>query len=229
MLDVCYAQGAVTSDPDILCRRCACTRAELDARWTAIQRHFQVDKHDRNKLVNKHANIIRREYFAFCRQQSRKGIASGKKRGRKTPMESAISGTEVEPPEEPKMNQEQVQVLELSTSTTPPAPPSKGGSSGGDFSDCVERIRGKHPNPSQFDVGVQYLTEKECSDDPAWRKDFERIHTLWCEYWRESSNGRRVTYCGAPKFGDFVQNWKSYQKGPETEPKPNTSWAEGLK
>jgi len=129
MLDVCYAQGSVTSDAAILCRRCACTSEELESRWAVIRRHFQAHKKDKGKLVNAHANLVRRDYFAYVRQQKRKGALGGRKKGTQNANEDneipSTSLATAKPLVKPDESQEQEQEQEQEGRTeksTPPAP-----------------------------------------------------------------------------------------------------------
>lgn len=69
MLDTCYAQGSVSSDPEILCRKCVCGREELEVRWAKIRCHFYQDKHDSSRLKNKLADAYRKNYFVFLQKQ----------------------------------------------------------------------------------------------------------------------------------------------------------------
>ncbi len=79
----------------------------------------------------------------------------------------------------------------------------------GEFADWIASVRERHPNPSQFNVGVQMLTEKSGLDT----EQFLEVHRRWCDHWNANENGRF-----APKFTDFVLNWESYAKGPPTPP-----------
>jgi hypothetical protein len=120
------------------------------------------------------------------------------------------------PPVNPKPTLSYPSPFSSSPSGTPP-PPS--------FADWLAKIRDRHPNPSQFQIGVQRLTERPSVEDPKWREHFTEVHVEWCKYWLRDKGGKF-----APKFADFVENFEAYEKGP---PKPvvddsDNSWAEGL-
>lgn len=96
MLDACYTQGSVTSDLDTLCRKCSCTRAELDARWALIRKHFSADRKGENRLTNKFANAYRSNFFAFLREQSRKGGKGGRPRSHQNGEDKASAHKDIE-------------------------------------------------------------------------------------------------------------------------------------
>jgi len=80
MLDACYTQGSVTSDPEILCRKCACTREELNSRWPLIVKHFVKDGHTPERLRNKIADTVRASFFEHVSLQRANGALGGRRK-----------------------------------------------------------------------------------------------------------------------------------------------------
>lgn len=68
LLFSCYAQGRFPDDFDWMCRRCACTREQLDTTWPAIARHFPISK-EQGYRWNLRANIVRQEYYRYVERQ----------------------------------------------------------------------------------------------------------------------------------------------------------------
>ncbi len=68
LLDHCYGQGKIPDDPEWICRRCACTFDEYEKTWKVIGRHFPKISRTAYRY-NVHADIFRREYFAYVEKQ----------------------------------------------------------------------------------------------------------------------------------------------------------------
>jgi len=112
MLDCCYIQGSVSSEPAILERRCACTTEELQRYWPIIEPHFYRDRQT-GRLRNKHADKFREEYLGFLERQGTNGAKGGrppKNPGLSSGFPSGFpieepTGLQVEnPAENPKLN-----------------------------------------------------------------------------------------------------------------------------
>lgn len=76
MLDYCYIQGSISSDPIVLAKRCACTREELRDRWEMLERHFYTAPD--GKLRNKFADKFRGEYENYIHKQAAHGKTGGR-------------------------------------------------------------------------------------------------------------------------------------------------------
>jgi hypothetical protein len=77
LLDTCYGQGGFRYNPELLAKRCAVSLEVFDEIWPRIKRHFRVSKKDFSWLENKNANLFRREYFKYVKEQRnrrKKGI-----------------------------------------------------------------------------------------------------------------------------------------------------------
>ena len=68
LLDHCYTQGKVPDDPEWMCRRCACTREQLEVTWKIIGKHFPKIS-GTEYLSNVQADIFRKEYFSYVARQ----------------------------------------------------------------------------------------------------------------------------------------------------------------
>lgn len=82
-LDLCYAQGKIPKDLQILAAMCGCTMPEMERTWAVIRHHFQQDKHDENALRHKEADVVRRNFFASIRDQKRNAQKGGHAKARK--------------------------------------------------------------------------------------------------------------------------------------------------
>jgi hypothetical protein len=81
LLDQCYTQGSIPSDPELICRICSCTMAEFERYWPLMSAKFLKDKKDDSQLTNKRADAARSDYFRYCKEQKRRRVEYVKKRG----------------------------------------------------------------------------------------------------------------------------------------------------
>ncbi|MBK8742697.1 MAG: DUF1376 domain-containing protein [Betaproteobacteria bacterium] len=84
MLDICYAQGSVSSDLEILSRRCGCTVAEIEARWTVLRKHFRQDRTNKTRLVNDLASLFRKSHFEYVTKQQQNGAKGGTRKANRS-------------------------------------------------------------------------------------------------------------------------------------------------
>lgn len=77
-LDLCYATGSIPKDPSILARLCHTSEAEVVEIWPFIERHFYPLKNDKNRLGNHAADMFRRSFFKFKKEQKAKGKLGGR-------------------------------------------------------------------------------------------------------------------------------------------------------
>ncbi len=103
LIDLCYAQGSIPSDPKMLMRHCGATQAEWDRTWPMIARHFHKAKHDSEALCNDQADVFRQNYFKYCAEQREKGKKGGRPKSNginKMKTNGLCSGSENEKPDE---------------------------------------------------------------------------------------------------------------------------------
>jgi hypothetical protein len=77
LLDQCYSQGGFPDDAAYVMAKCACTQEEYDRWWPIIRRHFHVSKKDPHMLTNIFADLFRRQYRKYIkdqRERRKKGI-----------------------------------------------------------------------------------------------------------------------------------------------------------
>lgn len=96
LLDRCYAQGRIPSDPAILARMCRSTDIQFADVWPLIKRHFTADKNDGSYLRNKLADTFRSRYFRYKKTQREKAARGGRENG-KTPR--AVNPNDVNVPQ----------------------------------------------------------------------------------------------------------------------------------
>ncbi len=78
LLDLCYAQGSVPSDFQVLASMLGCAPVELETVWPQISRHFYTDKKDKNRFRNAPADARRKQFFAYVRTQRENGKSGGR-------------------------------------------------------------------------------------------------------------------------------------------------------
>jgi len=209
LLDLCYAQGSIPRDPSVLIRHCAATQEEWDRSWPVISRHFHVDKHDSESLVNDTANVFRRNYFKY-REQQRKNVKSKGsvkptvvkeiRNGGLTTVENNLNDGSTKTRQDKTIQEE---VSNWNAATDPDA--------------IVERMRAAHPKPSsRVLVQTAMFNAVSAGVNPVL---VEESHKLWCatEGWTEKSGQY------APKLEEWIDN-EGYLKRPNKDPpKPSTS------
>lgn len=224
MLDTCYAQGSVPSDPEILCRKCACTPAELEARWETIRRHFRQHKKSKNLLTNALADVMRKQFFKFRTEQRRNGARRWDK---KEPEKSnGINDSDRLASSEPKNNfrlalaileedKNKIRIKEEKRSNGSLAP-----------DDLASALCGRHRK-----TGDRTLVEHALADvlsslpetDPGDLCDFlDRRHVAWCRYWE--GNCEQVKFW--PKLSDWLTNggWRDLPPDADTGPDAPAEW-----
>jgi hypothetical protein len=77
LLDLCYAQGSIPKDFQTLASLVGCAPIEIEQVWANISRHFIDDKLDKNRLRNKTADVIRKNFFKYVSSQRVKGKKGG--------------------------------------------------------------------------------------------------------------------------------------------------------
>ena len=83
LLDVCYTQGAIPSDHEILARMCRASSEEFERAWNVIGSHFKRHSKDASALINSHANVFRNDYFRYIREQKSRGASGGTATGKR--------------------------------------------------------------------------------------------------------------------------------------------------
>jgi len=77
LLDLCYAQGSISSDFQILAAQVGCAPTEIEQIWPKIKRHFYADKHDPQRLRNHASDMYRKQFFEYISVQKDKGRVGG--------------------------------------------------------------------------------------------------------------------------------------------------------
>lgn len=93
MLDRCYVQGSVPYDFELLAKITAATPEEIERNWATIRSHFQQHPRDKSLLVNKHANVYRKQFFRALKQSRTNGERGGRPTATQKPSESKEMGT----------------------------------------------------------------------------------------------------------------------------------------
>ena len=83
LLDLCYTQGSITANFQILASQVGCAPIEIEQNWPLIKRHFQRDPHDPTRLRNKVADVYRKQYFSYISAQKAFGAVGGKRKAQR--------------------------------------------------------------------------------------------------------------------------------------------------
>jgi hypothetical protein len=86
LLDLCYTQGSIPKDPDLICRKTDCTEEQYRRSWPVMEHHFRQHPHDENLLVNDAACVYRKQYFSYLVHQKRNGSTGGRSNGKDKPL-----------------------------------------------------------------------------------------------------------------------------------------------
>ncbi len=82
LIDHCYAQGSIPSDPATICRLVGCTGEELARTWPKIKRHFTRVRRDSDALEHAPATLFRRNFFAQGKRNSANASARWQQSGK---------------------------------------------------------------------------------------------------------------------------------------------------
>jgi hypothetical protein len=80
IIDLCYTQGSIPKDLELLARKVDCTEEQMRRVWPIIEKHFRADKKDKSVLVNHAINTRRNAIIHYHVQQKRNGVQGGKKK-----------------------------------------------------------------------------------------------------------------------------------------------------
>lgn len=81
LIDLCYAQGSIPKDPELLCRKTDATREQFNRVWPIIEHHFHQHPKQKNVLVNHVASAYRTNYFRYLKRQKSNGNTGGRPKG----------------------------------------------------------------------------------------------------------------------------------------------------
>lgn len=98
LLDLCYTQGSIPRDFELMARKADCTVEQINRVWPSISKHFQADKKDKTVFRNRFADTYRRNYFAFILQKKR--ARAGESRDSEPPKPNTDSGMSVVRPDQ---------------------------------------------------------------------------------------------------------------------------------
>jgi len=123
LIDLCYAQGSIPKDPELLCRKTDATREQFNRVWPIIEHHFHQHKRHKNLLVNDVAEVYRKQFFSYLKEQKRHGKSGSDKRW--TGKGNGDSDMDRHPIREGNSQEEkrrEEKRREETTKTTPPRP-----------------------------------------------------------------------------------------------------------
>jgi hypothetical protein len=80
IIDLCYTQGSIPKDLELLARKVDCTEEQMRRVWPIIEKHFRADKKDKSVLVNHAINTRRNAIIHYHVQQKRNGVQGGRKK-----------------------------------------------------------------------------------------------------------------------------------------------------
>lgn len=71
LLDRCYIQGSIPADPVLQSGIAACTVEQMERYWPLMKHHFRTRKNAPGKLENPFANVFRKQFYAYTKQQAK--------------------------------------------------------------------------------------------------------------------------------------------------------------
>jgi hypothetical protein len=236
LLDLCFTQGGFPYDVRLLAVKCACTEAEFERVWPVIEKHFPKDKHDPEKRVNNVANTVRRAYFRFLDEQSRKRKGKTLKRGIRSAEESESNESadkpdsdSVKPNKKKEKNKkkeikrkeegdETARAADADALPEPPPPPPEPTrfvqhERGYETHDAFEAIYARHPKKGHRASAEQAFALVRGIGDPEVREAIDEVHRAWCasEGWRWKGGAK------APYLDEWLHDQGYRYRPPEPE------------
>jgi hypothetical protein len=80
IIDLCYTQGSIPKDLELLARKVDCTEEQMRRVWPIIAKHFKANKKDTSVLVNHAISTRRNAIIHYHVQQKRNGVQGGRKK-----------------------------------------------------------------------------------------------------------------------------------------------------
>jgi hypothetical protein len=72
LLDICYRHGSVPSEPAHIATLLGVPADLFAADWDLIRTQFVLDKHDKGRMKNRHADTVRKQFFLHCKKLMKK-------------------------------------------------------------------------------------------------------------------------------------------------------------
>ena len=121
-LDLCYTTGSFPRDPVILAGLCACSPSEIEEAMPQIERYFYPLRTDKNRLANTFADLFRRSFYRFKKDQKAKGKLGGRPKA-KEDNDMKTPGFQDEKPKEAKLSEAKLSKAKLSSGSKEAKPP----------------------------------------------------------------------------------------------------------
>jgi hypothetical protein len=80
IIDLCYTQGSIPKDLELLARKVDCTEEQMRRVWPIIAKHFKANKKDTSVLINHAISTRRNAIIHYHVQQKRNGVQGGRKK-----------------------------------------------------------------------------------------------------------------------------------------------------